>query len=97
MLRESDYIQQLANYIKKNLSKGYTTDSLRWALVNQGYSRTAVSHAVNTANEQLSREAPKMIEKPVIKVIPNPDLEIQEKIAQAEKKSFWEKIKSWFR
>ena len=32
-----NYIQQLADYIMKNLSKGYTVDALRFSLMNQGY------------------------------------------------------------
>ena len=30
--------EQLAEYFKRNLKKGYTADSLKWALINQGYS-----------------------------------------------------------
>ena len=88
-LRQTDYIQQLANYIKKNLSKGYTTESLKWALINQGYSRTDVTKAINIANEQLALQAPKMIEKPVIKVEVEPEI-------KEEKLSFWQKIKRLF-
>ena len=85
--KETDYIQQLANYIRKNLSKGYTPESLKWALINQGHSRLEVEKAIKVANEQLAAEAPKMIEKPVIKI------EIEPKI---ETPSFWQKIKGWF-
>ena len=65
--RTTDYIQQLANYIRKNLNKGYTLDSLKFALQDQGYSRSSIDRAIELANEQLSKLAPKMIEKPVIK------------------------------
>ncbi len=58
--------QQLADYIKKNIAKGYTADSLKFSLINQGYGRTAVERAIDTANQQLAAEAPKMIEKPQI-------------------------------
>ncbi len=86
--RNTDYIQQLVNYIKKNLSKGYTQESLKWALVNQGHSRDSVDKAITQANEQLALQAPKLVEKPVIKV------EIEPKIE--EKPGFWGRIKSWF-
>ena len=66
MLRGTDYIQQLADYIKRNLAKGYTLESLKWALINQGYSRVSVEKAIETANQQLADSAPKMEEKPVI-------------------------------
>lgn len=88
MLRETDYIQQLANYIKRNLAKGYTLDSLNISLQAQDYSKTAIERAIKLANEQLAASAPKMIEKPVIKVETQPPIE--------EKKGFWQKIKSWF-
>lgn len=92
MPRENDYIQQLANYIKKNVSKGYTPESLRWALINQGYSRTSVERAIELANEQLAKQAPKMIEKPVIKIEKTP---MYTKLP-TEGKSFWQKIKDIF-
>lgn len=85
MPRQTDYIQQLASYIKKNLAKGYTLTSLRTALESQEYSRIAIEQAIKLANEQLAREAPPMKEKPVIKVETEPPIE--------EKKGFWQKIK----
>jgi len=64
---ENDYRRQLVNYFKKNLSKGYTPDSLKLALINQGYSRTAVEKALEQAHKELAEEAPKLKEKPKIK------------------------------
>lgn len=63
--RKEDQTQKLADYIKNNLSKsrGYTVESLKWALVSQGHSRTAVDRAVELANKQLAASAPKL--KPV--------------------------------
>jgi len=81
------YLQQLADYIKKNLAKGYTTDSLKTALMGQGYSRIQIDKAIQLANQQLANAAPKMVEKPVIKVEVEPIIE--------EKKNFWEKIKNF--
>jgi len=86
--RGSDYIQQLADYIKKNISKGYTQEALKWALVDQGHSRTEIDRAINLANEQLAASAPKMVEKPVIKVEVEPEI--------IPEKSIWQKIKDWF-
>jgi hypothetical protein len=82
------YLKQLVGYIKKNLAKGYPMESLKWALINQGYSRMEVLKAIERANQELALEAPKFKEKPVIKVETEPEVE--------EKKSFWSKIKSWF-
>ena len=78
------YIRQLANYIKKNLSKGYTAEALKWALINQGYSKLEVNEAIKLANEELAKEAPKFIEKPVIKYETEPPIE------KADKGSFFD-------
>ena len=85
MLRETDYIQQLANYIKRNLAKGYTIDSLRTALEQQDYSRSAIDRAIKLANEQLAKTAPIMQEKPRIKY------EIVDK-PEPKKKSFLRRL-----
>ena len=85
--RKTDYVQQLADYIKKNLGKGYTAESLKWALTSQGHSRTEIERAIKMANEQLAFQAPKMVEKPVIKIEIEPPV---------EEKGFWSKVKSWF-
>lgn len=68
--------QQLVDYIKKNLAKGYTLDALRYSLVKQGYSRTSVDKSIELANRELAAQAPKMVEKPVIKweTIDNSDM-----------------------
>lgn len=60
--RKEEQTQKLADYIKKNLSKGkgYTTESLKWALISQGHSKTAVDKAIELANKQLAALAPKL-------------------------------------
>ena len=65
-MRKPDYKRRLIDYFKKNLAKRYTVDSLRWALVNQGYSRSSVEAALDEANRELAMEAPVLKEKPVI-------------------------------
>ena len=64
---DSDYRKKIVNYFKKNLSKGYTEESLKWALVNQGYSRTDVSRAIEQTHKELAEKAPEIKEKPKIK------------------------------
>ena len=83
-----NYAQQLAEYIKKNLRKGYTKESLRWALINQGHSRMEVDKALKRTDEALAREAPILKTRPEIKyeVVEPKDVVI-------EKKPFW---KRWF-
>ena len=94
MQRPDDYLQQLADYVKRNLSKGYTVDSLKFSLMNQGYSRVAVENAIELANKQLASQAPLMKEKPQISY--NLITEDKEITGIVEKKSFWQKLKSWF-
>ena len=59
-------VRQLVDYIKKNLSKGYTLDSLKFSLMAQGYSRLSVTEAIDIANKELAAEVPPMEEKPQI-------------------------------
>ena len=66
-MEDVDYKRRIVDYFKKNLSKGYTEESLKWALVNQGYTRTDVSRAVEQAHKELAEKAPKIKEKPKIK------------------------------
>ena len=77
MYRPEDHIQQIANYLKNNISKGYTMDSLKFSLMGQGYSRISVEKAVELANEQLAQKAPILKEKPqiVYRAIPAADME----------------------
>ena len=58
--------EQLVEYFKKNLKKGYTIDSLKWALINQGYSRVIVEEALDLAQKEMANEAPIFKEKPRI-------------------------------
>ena len=85
------YIQNIVKYIKKNLAKGYTLESLKWALLNQGYSRTSVDNAIKLTNEELSKEAPLLKEKPKITVEREPFYE------ETKPKSFWKKFKEFFK
>lgn len=66
-MRRLDYKNQLVDYFKRNLSKNYNTDTLKFALIGQGYSRVAVDKAYDEAVKQMSRKAPVLNEKPVIK------------------------------
>ena len=54
-MRESEYKRKIMDYLKKNMEKGYAPESLRWALVEQGYSRTIVDSAIEEANKEFSR------------------------------------------
>ena len=83
MKKDKNYVQELAEYIKKNLKKGYTKESLKWALVNQGHSKIEVEKALRLVDAELASEAPILKTKPEIKI---------EVIPMEEKKSFWARI-----
>jgi len=89
--------QQLADYIKKNLSKGYTQDSLKYSLIKQGYSRTSVEKAMELANKQLASNAPRMVEKPVVRFQTIDDDEMAAKMAaqDAANRGFFGRI--WYK
>lgn len=64
---DKDYISSLSEYIRKNLKKGYTKDSLKWALINQGHSKLEVEKALKKVDEELAFNAPVLKSKPEIK------------------------------
>ncbi len=61
------YKRKLVDYLKKNLKKAYPADTLKWALINQGYSKIAVQRALEQATKELAEKASVLKEKPVIK------------------------------
>jgi len=65
-MKEAEYKRKITDYLKKNFKKGYTQESLRWALVKQGYSKTIVDAAIREAGKEISREISVVKEKPVI-------------------------------
>ena len=88
-MREIAQRKKLVDYIKRNLKKGYTVDALRYALLNQDYSKILVDGAINQANKELAQSAPVLKEKPKIThhVIDEHDQPVV-----IEKKSWWEKL-----
>ena len=87
-MEKTDYKRRLIDYLKKNLTKGYTIDSLKFALINQGYSRSIIEMAIEKANKELAEKAPIIKEKPIIKyeIIDENDNPIK------IKKSFWKQL-----
>jgi hypothetical protein len=58
--------KKIIEYLRKNLKKGYTVDSLKFALINQGYTRTLVERAIDDLQKELAQKAPVLKEKPKI-------------------------------
>lgn len=85
---EINYKKKLVNYFKKNLVKGYTIDSLKWALITQGYSRTIIEQAIKQTHKELAEKAPVLKEKPEIKY----EIIDENNNPITLKKSFWKRI-----
>ena len=90
--------QQLADYIKKNVAKGYTLDSLKYSLMKQGYSRTSIEKAMEIANKQLAEIAPKMEEKSVARFETVDEEELRKRMEAQDRadRGLFGRIKSWF-
>jgi len=93
-MRTSDQQRKLADYFKKNLKKGYTTESLKWALINQGYSRNIVEQSLDIAHQEMALEAPVIREKPVIKYEVYDE---NDRLVETGKKSFWERFREFLK
>ena len=88
-LKKSNQIAEITSYIKKNLRKGYTKESLRWALIDQGYSKFEVERSLKRVDEELAAEAPILKTKPEIRHEIIEPKNLSDKLI---KKSFWKKI-----
>ncbi|MBI3623137.1 hypothetical protein HY212_03610 [Candidatus Pacearchaeota archaeon] len=85
-MKRSEYKQKLIEYFKKNLNKGYTEDSLKFALIKQGYSRVVVEEAIRDVHMELASKAPVLDDKPEIKY------EVLDENDNALKKPWWKRL-----
>ena len=58
---------RLTEYFKKNLQKGYSAETLRIALLKQGYSPTLIADSLGKAHIEMAKKVPEFKEKPKIK------------------------------
>jgi hypothetical protein len=79
---------RVVEYFRRNLKKGYTFDSLKLALINQGYSRILINSAIEKVNKELAKKAPKFKEKPKIKY----EIINENNQAIKIKKSWWKRF-----
>ncbi|MDP1695497.1 MAG: hypothetical protein Q8L29_01135 [archaeon] len=87
MPKAKDVTAELSEYIKKNLKKGYTKDSLKWALVSQGYSKMEIEKALKSVDIELAQEVP------VLKTTTTNSVGvIRYESETIEKKSFWKNL-----
>lgn len=85
-MEKEGYIANIVRYIEKNLTKGYTPESLKWALLSQGYTKSEFEKAMKIVTENQAKKLPPIKEKPVIKY------EVVHPEVKPEKKSFLKKI-----
>jgi hypothetical protein len=89
MKKDKNYMDDICEYLRKNIKKGYTMEALKWALVRQGYAKIEVEKAIKKVELEMAKAAPILDAKPKI---------TYEQIAatttevEPEKKSFWKKV-----
>ena len=66
MFMELNSRNKIIEYFGKNLKKGYTLESLKIALVKQGYSRGLIESAFKDFENSLAEKAPILKDKPKI-------------------------------
>ena len=94
LIKKHNNIENVLEYIKNNLIKGYNQDTVRFSLISQGYSRISVEKAIENANKQIAEKIPPIKEKPQISYrIITGDNEKSETIeVPIKKKKWWQKI-----
>ncbi len=84
---EGSYKRRIIDYLKKNAKKGYPVQTLKYALINQGYLRPMVDEAIEQAIKEMAREAPVLKDKPQIEhevVVDDTPVQV--------KKSWWRRL-----
>jgi len=84
---EGSYKRKIIDYLKKNAKKGYPLQTLKFALINQGYLRPMVEESIEQAMKEMAREAPILKEKPLIEH----EVVVDETPVPA-KKSWWRRL-----
>jgi SOS response regulatory protein OraA/RecX len=82
--------KQLVDYFKNNFKKGYTPDTLKYSLLSQGHSRTAINRALEEAQKKQEQEKPKITH--TIYAQKNYD----EIVLEPKEPSFLDKLKNFF-
>jgi hypothetical protein len=81
-------MEDIDKYLERNLKKGYTKESLKWALVKQGYPKKLIERSFKKF-EKNDRDIPK--EKPTIKheIISQ---EGEKTVTVYNPRSFWKRL-----
>lgn len=90
--RGLDYNRQVIEYIRKNLRKGYTAESLKWALINQGHSKFEIEKAMKKLEEEMAHKAPVLKTKPEIKYERISSFPTTGELEKTKTKSLWKRL-----
>jgi hypothetical protein len=96
MAREIDRITPILTYLRKNLTKGYKPESLKWALINEGYSRIEVEKGMKQVQEELAKEMQIAESKALKETEAQASIISDEMPQQVESPGFFSKVKGWF-
>ena len=88
-IREGDYMEEIVSYIENNIKKGYRKDQLRFLLINQGYSRSAIDRALKMVDQRAPQEPENRPEQPR-------KIEFLNDIETPKKESLFSKLKDFF-
>ncbi len=83
--RDGDYMKEIVEYIESNLKSGYREDQLRFLLINQGYSRSAVDKAFRIVEQNRPAEPVRSNAEP-------PKVEFVEEELPQKKEGFFSKL-----
>lgn len=87
-MKTDEYKKNVMDYLNRNMDKGYDMDTLKWALIKQGYSRSIVEWAMEQVHQKLAEKAPLLEEKQEVM----PYEMTEENMPSEPKKSFWKRL-----
>lgn len=85
-MRDDNYKKRVLEYFRKNITKGYSVDTLKWALIKQGNSRSIVEIAMKEVQEEMAQASAPV--EPKVEYIGVEDVQPEEQ----PKKSFWKRL-----
>lgn len=65
MPNEGESVKKIVEYLEKNLEKGYKIEGLKWALINQKYSKSDIDKAVDIISARTAKVGKEQKEKEV--------------------------------
>ena len=88
MPKDESHNKKLVDYLKSNVKKGYSLDSLKWALINQKHSRMEVEKAYNLAKREIEQEQSILRARAALENVPK----VEMPSVEPEPKSFWRRF-----